>query len=405
MERSILHCDLNNFYASVEGLFHPELAGRPIAVAGRREERKGIVLAKNELAKKFGVKTGDEIWKAQLKCPNIEIVPPDFPKYTKYSKLARSIYERYTEFVEPFGPDECWLDVTGSEGTPRDIAESIRRDVKLELGITLSVGVSFNKIFAKLGSDMKKPDGVTEITRENFKDKVWCLPVQELLFVGRATQKRLNDSGIYTIGALAAASENFLCHKFGKNGMLLRRYARGEDFSSVSKSSCVVKPKSIGNSRTFPHDLTTFREVEEALLMACEYVGRRLREKGMYAGGVGIWIKDTKLITHQFESRADTTDSSKEVFFAASGLLRKNAADLLPVRAVGVRVYALSDTPPFHQIAFEEIMSKTAAQSRCEAAADEIRRRFGYDAVKPGSILYKDIFGSDTSAVFGRIPR
>lgn len=405
MERNILHCDLNNFYASVETLFHPEFKGKPLAVAGRKEERKGIVLAKNELAKACGVKTGDEIWKAELKCPGITVLPPDFSKYSKYSKLARGIYERYTEYVEPFGPDECWLDVTGNDATAVDIAESIRRDIKQELGITVSVGVSFNKIFAKLGSDLKKPDGVTVITKENYKEKVWPLPVEDLLFVGRATKKKLNDSGIYTIGALAAAGENFLYHKFGKNGRLLSRYARGEDFSAVSRTDFKRSPKSIGNSRTFPKDLYDVREVEDALLMACEYVGKRLREQKLYAGGVGIWLKDTNLVSHQFESLTEVTCSSKAIFEAARTLFEKNGRDLLPLRALGVRLYALSGETVSRQLTFDDMLSKSESQRKREEVADAIRRRFGYDAVKLGAIMYKDIFDTETADVAGLIPR
>ncbi len=234
MLRSILHCDMNNFYASVECMLDPALKKYPIAVCGSVEERHGIVLAKNYKAKAFDVKTGDAVWQAKQKCKDLVVVPPHYEEYIKYSKLARSVYERYTDQVEPYGMDECWLDISGTEslfGSPEKVANEIRETMKFELGLTISVGVSFNKIFAKLGSDMKKPDAVTVIPKDTFKEKIWGLPAADLLGVGRATQRVLDSYCIRTIGDLANTDPEFLRRRLGKNGVVLWNYANGNDLS------------------------------------------------------------------------------------------------------------------------------------------------------------------------------
>ena len=252
MQRVILHCDMNNFYASVECMLNPELKNKPVAVCGSVEERHGIVLAKNYAAKAFGVSTGEAIWQAKQKCQDLVIVEPHYEQYMKFSKLAREIYGRYTDQIEPYGMDECWLDVTGSGcmGTGFEIADEIRRTVKFELGLTISAGVSFNKIFAKLGSDMKKPDAITCIEADSFQEKIWCLPASDLLGVGRATEKVLSGYGIHTIGELAATSDDFLKCRLGKNGLAIKKYANGLDDSPVMRSDYVSPVKSIGHGIT-----------------------------------------------------------------------------------------------------------------------------------------------------------
>ena len=254
MDRVILHIDMNNFYASVETLYDPSLKDIPMAVGGDKERRHGIVLAKNMLAKAKGVKTAEALWEAERKCPGIKFVPPHFERYAKYSRLAKEIYMQYTDMVESFGLDECWLDVTGSRrlfGSGREIAEEIRARVKDELGLTVSIGVSFNKIFAKLGSDYKKPDAVTAFTRENFKELVWPLPAADLLFVGKSTQEALRKYGIYTIGDAAKADRKLLKRLFGKAGEQLSMYANGEDRSPVRRVNEHEEIKSIGNSTAY----------------------------------------------------------------------------------------------------------------------------------------------------------
>ena len=243
MSRSILHCDMNNFYASVECMLDPVLKKYPVAVCGSVEERHGIVLAKNYAAKAFGIKTGDAVWQAKQKCRNLVVVPPHFEEYIKYSKLARSVYSRYTDQVEPYGMDECWLDVSGTEnifGSPEKVANDIRETIKFELGLTISVGVSFNKIFAKLGSDMKKPDAVTVIPKDTFRDKIWGLPAADLLGVGRATQRVLDSYCIRTIGDLAKTDPDFLNRRLGKNGIALWQYANGNPLLSGFWPRCVL---------------------------------------------------------------------------------------------------------------------------------------------------------------------
>lgn len=236
MDRVILHSDMNSFYASVEIMLNPELRNKPVAVGGSTEERHGIILTKNQIAKKYGIKTGMVNWEAKLLCPDLVIITPHYEQYIKYSKMAREIYSRYTDKIEPFGMDECWLDMTESTelfGNGFDIANNIRKTIKSELGLTVSIGVSFNKIFAKLGSDMKKPDAITVINRENYKDKVWNLPVEDLFYVGPATKRKLNSIGVQTIGNLAKFPVNILKDKLGKNGIMLSAYANGADTSPV----------------------------------------------------------------------------------------------------------------------------------------------------------------------------
>ena len=258
MDRVILHVDMNNFYASVECMLEPSLRGKPVAVCGSTEERHGIVLAKNYEAKAYGVQTAEAIWQAKQKCKNLVIVPPHYDQYLRFSNKARKIYERFTDKIEAYGMDECWLDVTGCYlGSGPEIADIIRRTIKFELGLTVSVGVSFNKIFAKLGSDMKKPDAVTVIERHAFKEKIWSLPAEDLLGVGRATKKKLQKFGIKTIGELAGAPEDLMRREFGKNGVLLQQFARGNDMSEVKPCDYVMPIKSIG------HGITTVQDLEK----------------------------------------------------------------------------------------------------------------------------------------------
>jgi len=257
MERVILHSDLNNFYASVECLYNPDLRDKPVAVGGDVEARHGIILAKNYHAKKYGILTGEAIWQAQQKCRDLVVVPPNFKRYMRFSQMARDIYADYTDQCESFGLDECWLDVTGSYrlfGDGKAIADKIRERIKFEMGITASVGVSFNKIFAKLGSDIKKPDATTIISKDNFKDVVWKLPVNELLYVGRATHKKLNRYGIKTIGDLANTELKYLEYWLGKWGCMLWTFANGYDTSPVSNIGAKSLIKSVGNSTTTPRD-------------------------------------------------------------------------------------------------------------------------------------------------------
>lgn len=265
MQRAILHIDCNKFYASVECLHRPEIRDKPVAVGGSREERHGIILTKNEIAASYGVKTGEPLWQARQKCPELVVVPPNFPLYKRFSKMARNIYKDYSDYIEPFGLDENWIDITGSAKSPPAIAQEIRRRVKYELGITVSIGVSWNKIFAKFGSDYKKPDAVTVITRGNYKDIVWKSPCSDLLFVGPATKRKLNSYGIYTIGELANSGQSFLKSVFGKNGEILYSFANGLDTTPVCHMNDEQALKSIGNSTTTPRDMMNDDDVKTVL--------------------------------------------------------------------------------------------------------------------------------------------
>ncbi|MDO4573401.1 MAG: DNA polymerase IV, partial [Clostridia bacterium] len=295
MERRILHADFNSFYASVACFLNPSLRPHPVAVAGDPEKRHGVILAKNELAKKFGVKTGETIWQARQKCPRLVTVAPDFAAYAKFSALGRQIYGEYSDRVEGFGPDENWIDVSGSAANFNEalrLAERIRARVRGELGITVSVGVAANKVFAKLGSDYKKPDAVTLISPGNYRERIWPLPVRALLYVGRATEDKLRRCGIHTIGELANTPAEFLKVRLGKAGLMLHAFANGRDASPVRLLGDNPPPKSIGNGITAPYDLKTDLDVYLTITMLSESVSARLRAEGLRARCLQVSMRD-----------------------------------------------------------------------------------------------------------------
>ncbi len=390
-DRIILHCDLNNFFASVSLLFNPTLKDLPVAVCGDKENRHGIVLAKNEIAKGFGVKTAEAIFEAKAKCPNLVTLPPIYEKYEEYSEKARQIYARYTDMIEPFGIDECWLDVTGSTmlfGSGEEIADKLRNDIKRELGITISVGVSFNKVFAKLGSDMKKPDGVTVISRENFKQKVWCLPVSDLLFVGKRTCEKLKSSGVYTIGDIAVCDNATLQRLLGKNGLDFKRFATGEDNSPVVTPTDNDKPKSIGKSTTRSRDFTNNDEVWKIMLSFSQYICDILHNKGIYAGGVQVHIRTSSLVVKEF-SHTFTDSTNSTLIFAKRGfeLFCKNYTFGEPLRSVGLRAINLKDTKTaVQQDIFGEEKDETL-QEQIEDSIYEVRKKFGKGSIKRGTTV------------------
>ena len=340
MERVILHSDLNCFYASVECLYRPDLAGRPVAVSGDPALRHGIILTANYIAKGRGVKTGEAIWQARQKCPDLVTLPPDFKKYLRFSRMARRIYGDYTDQVEPFGIDEAWLDVTGSTGlfgSGEQIACEISRRIKAELGITVSIGVSFNKVFAKLGSDYKKPDGITCITRENFKSLVWPLPARCLLFVGRSTGARLDRLGIATIGQIACADPALLGRQMGKWGELLWSFANGRCSDPVRPCGEEAVIKSISNSSTTPRDLTCDQDARMMLTILADSVAARTRQQGFRGQVVGIWVRDDQLVGFTRQKKLpcptcltdEVADTAMELFCSSWHWQR-------PVRSVGV---------------------------------------------------------------------
>lgn len=388
---AILHSDLNAFYASVEMMLDPSLRGKAVAVCGRTEDRHGIVLAKSELAKKAGIKTGMVNWEAMRLCPGLIMVPPQYDQYLKYSALTRGIYTRFTDQVEPFGMDECWLDVTGSRrafGSGMEIAEAIRHTVREELGMTVSIGVSFNKIFAKLGSDMKKPDAITEITQENFKEKVWPLPASDMIYVGRATQKKLANYGIYTIGGIAATSPDTLKRWFGVNGLALWTYASGGDTSRVMHRGFVSPVKSIGHGITCVADLENEEEVLRVMLELSQDIGHKLRLYELFASGVQLTVKSSGLDYQQYQAQFSVSTRSPRIIAGkARELLSQRYDWSAPVRAVTVRAINLSPQGESQQLDMFVDTKQRERLDRLETSVEDIRRRFGKRAITAATLL------------------
>lgn len=395
-ERVVLHCDMNCFYASCEMAYHPELQGKPIAVCGDPERRSGIVLTASYPAKRMGVKTGMPLWEAQQHCRDIIFVPAHYDLYTRFSGYTREIFLRFTDQVEPFGLDEAWLDCTGSQqihGDGPTIAKKISDTVKDELGITCSIGVSWNKILAKLGSDYKKPDAITIINKDNFKKIVFPLPASDLLYVGRKTAAKLDNYAIHTIGNLAQTNTKFLQEKLGKIGLMLWQFANGLDISPVAKyeEKDVVAPiKSIGNSWTTPRDLLTDEDVWLVLYLLSESVAARLRENHFRCRGVEVSLRDSSLFSFERQCKlSQPTMQEKDIAEAAYKLYKKNYRWSEHLRSVGVRAIDLRpDTEP-SQISFEFSAEKQEEMERLESAIDGVRNRFGYYSVQRG-VMYCD---------------
>ena len=397
MERWIFHCDCNSFYASVELLRHPELRDQCVAVCGDPEGRHGIVLAKNEPAKRMGVKTAEVIWQAKRKCPDLVLLPPHREYYRKYSKIINEIYRKYTDRVEPFGIDESWLDVTGTwqlfAESPAALADQLRAEVKAATGLTISVGVSFNKVFAKLGSDYKKPDATTLITRENFHKIVWPLPAGDLLYVGASAQNRLAGMGISTIGELAAARPEALAEALGKLGLELSRYARGEDEAPVRRWGEKEPIKSVGNGTTFRRNIRGPAEIRSALNVLADEVAGRLRRHGVWAGAVQVTIRDPdlKTITRQ-KQLPMSTHLARDLANACWQLMEKNWDMARPVRMLTVTALAITEEPfAVQQSFFEDAPKPDAKREKLEKSLDAIRSKYGQGAIGAGSILKNDM--------------
>lgn len=389
--RAILHSDLNCFYASVETMLNPSLRGKAVAVCGNAEDRHGIVLAKSEKAKKAGIKTGMANWEAKQCCRDLIIVPPQYEQYLKYSKLTRAIYQRYTDMVEPYGMDECWLDVTGSRGlygSPLRIAEKIRRSVKEELGLTVSIGVSFNKIFAKLGSDMKKPDAITGIDEESYKEKIWPLPCSDLLYCGPATTKKLAMLGIHTIGELAAFPPELLKVRFGVNGLALWNYANGRDYARVMHKDFVSPVKSVGHGITCTSDLQNEEEVRNVILALSQDVGHRLRIHNLSARGVQIYVRGNDLSGTQYQTKLKyKTQIPSEIAEAAFLLFQDRFSWDMKVRALCVRALDLVPKDDVEAVSLFDNQKRRTALEKVQDAVEEIRERFGKGAITYASLL------------------
>ena len=398
MSRVILHCDCNNFFASVESVDHPEYRLVPMAVAGSVEDRHGIILAKNELAKKYGIKTAEPVVSAQRKCPNLLLVAPHYDKYLEYSKKVGEIHARYTDMIEPFGIDESWLDVTASRklfGTGRQIAERIREEVKRELSITVSIGVSFNKVYAKLGSDYRKPDAVTVIDENNYKDIVYPLPVGDLLFIGSRTQEELMRVGIRTIGDLATASESLLERRFGKSGGMMHKYAAGLDDSPVSPLGEHEDAKSVGSGMTFRHNLTKPEEWQIGISHLAEDVAGRLRSASQKCSTVQLTVKDVYLRTVQRQRPIrPESDIGREIAAVALDILKSEWEPYRPIRSLTVtatglvRADLVADQLDF--FSDNDPQSRDRSKKR-EQTVDLIRHKFGSSAIVSGAIIGTDL--------------
>ena len=398
MERTILHCDCNGFYASVECVFHPELRKVPMAVCGDPESRKGIILAKNELAKKYNVTTTETVWQAKKKCPELVLVKPHHDLYQQFSKKVNAIYARYTEQVEPFGIDESWLDVTGSRmlfGGGKKIADELREVVKRELGLTISVGVSFNKVFAKLGSDYKKPDATTIISRQNYKSLVWPLPAEALLYVGKASKEVFYKLGIHTIGDLAAMSEEVLVTKLGKIGSQLHAYANGEDGSPVASIYDRQEAKSVGNGMTFKRNLLGVEDIKSGVLYLSDSVAARLRRYGYQCRTVSVSLKDPQFHTMQKQTTLDSpTDLAKDIYDISMELILSFWDLQKPIRAITVTASHFDEGEGGKQLSlFDKAEDGARHEKRksLENAVDGIRGRYGKGSISYAQILKNDL--------------
>ena len=389
MERTILHCDCNSFYASVETLLDPTLAEGPAAVCGDPESRHGIILAKNEKAKAFGVQTAETIWQAKRKCPDLRLVAPHRAEYVKYSRRCNELYLQYTDLVDPFGIDESFLDVTGSMhlfGTGEQIADELRRRMREEIGLTISVGVSFNRAFAKLGSDYKKPDATTVFSRGNFRERVWPLPANTLLYVGKRAAARLDGLGVHTIGDLAACDPTFLHRVFGKLGDTLLRYARGEDDEPVRSFYAEREVKSVGNGMTFAHNLLGEEECRMGLTALCDNVGRRLRARGLVCQTVQLTIRDPEFHNRSRQvTLTQPTNATRALFETTLALLRAHWPMDKPVRLLTVTAAnLLPENQSCEQLSLFDSTADVQSRQKqrdLDRAVDALRQKFGNQSV------------------------
>lgn len=403
MLRTILHSDMNFCYASIEAKLNPKLKNKAMAVCGDPKNRHGIILAKSQEAKIMGVKTGEAIWQAKIKCPNLILVPPHYEKYLEFSRKARKIYYSYTNRVEPFGLDECWLDVSESLklfGSGEEIANEIRKRMKNELGITVSVGVSFNKVFAKLGSDLKKPDATSVIKRENFKEKVWPLDISSIIGIGNATKKKLNGIGIYTLGELAKTDCDAIRGILGINGLYLWQYANGLDDRPVKDYSYREVIKTIGNSSTLVEDLYTNKEVYNIFQILSLNVSRRLREANLSSMGIKIFIRDNNLFSFEFQAPiSNPTQSSIILAEKAIDLFKKKYRWNFPIRALGLRAINLVDDKIPTQTDIFSDYKEIVKKENLDKAIYNIRKKYNKDILTFASLKNNKKFPKDRTEI------
>ena len=390
-DRIIFHIDINHCYAQIEEMLHPELRDVPMAVGGHEEKRQGIILAKNDLAKAAGVQTGESLREAREKISDLLIIPPHYEDYMYYTGKVKEIYREYSDQVESFGLDEAWIDYTSSRnlfGDPEEVCSRIMERVNEEIGLKVSAGISWNKVFAKLGSDQKKPDTSFSITRENYKKVVWPLPVESLLYVGTATSIKLRSRAIRTIGELAEYPEYHLRNAMGMAGTMIHAFANGEDTSPVSNVLRVTKPKSIGNSITMIHDVCSLEELKPVCYVLCEAVASRMREQGLEGSTVHISMRSSSLDWTGWERKMEQkTDVSEEIFNAAMSLASQYNFSSFPLRAFGVSVSQMHPAGGTRQLnLFRDSRSYERAR-KADLAMDEIRSRYGFYAVRRACTL------------------
>ena len=387
MDSIILHCDCNNFFASVECVYRPELRDVPMAVCGDPKNRHGIVLAKNQLAKQCGIVTAETVWQAKRKCPELVLVPPRHDRYEEFSKRINAIYCEYTDRVEPFSVDESWLDVTGSTrlfGDGVSIADALRRRVREEVGVTISVGVSFNKLFAKMGSDYKKPDATTAITRENYREILYPMPVENFMFVGHSAAATLRRMGITTIGELAATERALLLSALGKLGGTLYDSANGLDRDPVRRFDDKREVKSVGNGRTFPHDLSSAEELRNGLLYVTEPVTARLRAHDLFCQSVQLTVKypSLKVVTRQ-KTLSHPTRLTSELLNGAWSLLQECWQSGTPVRSLTVTAGKLTRDVDEQLCLFEDEAPENRERlEQLEDTVDKLRQKYGTASVR-----------------------
>lgn len=394
MDRVILHCDCNSYYASVESIGRPELQAVPMAVCGNPESRHGIILAKNEAAKKCGIVTAETVFSALRKCPSLLLLPPHHETYRKYCEKINAIYQEYTDQVEAFSVDESWLDVTGSQhlfGSGKKIADTLRRRIREEIGLTISVGVSFNKVFAKLGSDYKKPDATTLILRENFKEILWPLPAGAMLLVGQTAAETLTRHGISTIGDIARAGKDTMGLLLGKSGETIWAYAAGLEASPVKRIGETDPIKSVSNGTTFYRDITSTADIRTGLLMLCDNVGSRLRKRGLYCTTLQVQIKDPllKVISRQRKLPAPV-NNTKALADTAFSIVQASWKPGFPIRLLTVSAGGLTEDNGA-QLSLLEDQALRERYARLDRTMDGIRARYGKDALQFGSVLQSDL--------------
>jgi len=385
-ERIILHVDQNCFFASVGMIYHPEYRNVPMAVAGDADARHGIILAKNQAAAAYGIKTAEVIWQAKAKCPDLVLISPEYDKYELFSRKLKYMYTEYTDRVEPFGLDECWLDMTGilrDMDEASDFADGIRRRVREEFKLTCSVGVSFNKCFAKLGSDYKKPDATTVIPYDRFREIVWPLPVSDLLFAGKSTVRSLAKINVNTIGDLAALDKDYASGFLGKNGAQLWEYANGEDDSPVAEIRHKREIRSIGNSTTPPEDMRSSSEVRSVLLHLADKVASRLRKHQLKSTVLQIHVRDRDLLIYEHQKVLfEATDIKKTIYDEACGLFEESYDWHCSVRSIGIRCSGLISSGEGEQLSLFTDLDRRGKDERIAQALDDINRKFGKGTVK-----------------------